>query len=201
MKGKATKIGDLEIYGSTPFIHKLVNNMRHTKKVIARGEDVYQDGIPVGTTFMGISKEVDNNQFIKFFDDGLRILFDLGKSDMKVFTYIMSLTMMKSDKINFSPAECIKTTGLSRASVVRSVINLANVEIIARTDMSNVYYINPTVFFKGDRMMIVREYRRKKNEDFEQKILHDSEGTVIEELSPTVTMIPKAVPKPEENEN
>jgi len=203
IENKATKIGDLEVYERTPFMDKLVNEMRNKKTILARGEQVFENGLPTGTTFLGITEEVDSNQFIKVFTVGLKMMFDLSKSDMKVFTYIMSLTMMKSDKINFIPAQCIKSSGLSRASVVRAVINLANAGIIAKTDVNNVYWINPTVFFRGDRMVLVREYRKKKSDDFQARIQQDGEfDGIVPETANSGLLIPQAAPpEPDNNED
>ena len=114
------------------------------------------------TLFIGVKKELDKEQFIKIFHSQLQVLFDLSKAALKLFSYIASATEFK-DRIIFDLEECKRYTGYKgKEAIYKGLAELLKADMIARTGASNIYFINPQIFYKGDRIVLVTEYRKKK---------------------------------------
>ncbi|RZK31742.1 MAG: hypothetical protein EOO61_17670 [Hymenobacter sp.] len=69
----------------------------------------------------------------------------------------------KSDKIEFLPDECLEHTKYkSVKQIYDGLASLLECKIIARGYNEYTYFINPLVFFNGDRVSFVRTYVKKK---------------------------------------
>jgi hypothetical protein len=111
--------------------------------------------------FIGIRKEVDSEQFVKIFVGQINTLFELTKAGRAVFTYILGVVTF-DDKIIFMLDQCQERTGYKSEAAVRAgLTELLQKEFIAKGPIPNVYYINPAIFYKGDRLVLMTEYRRK----------------------------------------
>lgn len=106
--------------------------------------------------------EVDNEQFSKLFLGNIQNFFDLGKTTIKVFCYIQTKLKPNSDQFIFYLDECKEYTKLSSASVYKGLAELLKNEFIARGKKDIVYYINPMIFFNGDRVVFAKAIRKKK---------------------------------------
>lgn len=117
-------------------------------------------------------KEVDNEQFVKLYADGVRAMFSLTVGATRVFQIVLSIYEQEPMHGGFS--QCVALTwlnggmlgkeiGMSEATFNRGMRELvANRFLSAR--MPGVYWINPTLICKGNRVMLVKEFRRK-NQD------------------------------------
>lgn len=47
------------------------------------------------------------------------------------------------------------------STVYRSITQLIEKKLLAKADMTGCYYINPQIFFKGDRIILLNEYIKK----------------------------------------
>ena len=112
--------------------------------------------------FIGIKKEVDKEEFVKIFHSQLQALFNLSKCALKVMSYFMSITKFH-DELLFDLEDCKSFTGYSsKESVFNGIAELLKNEIIARGRNPYRYYANPSIFYKGDRIVLVTEYRQKR---------------------------------------
>jgi len=93
---------------------------------------------------------------------------------------------MSGEKANVSIPDCKRMNGLTKRTIHRALIVLVERKIIARTQTSGVYWINPTLFFRGDRMVLAREYIKEKRR---------TNGEL--ETGEQTFMIPQAIPKTE----
>lgn len=110
----------------------------------------------------GRRKYVDGEDFVKIFVKEMEAIFDLSKSGQRVFTYMLS-KIKYDDHFIFNMEECLEKTGYkSRTPVFKSLTELIQKEFIAKTKNQFVYWINPKLFYKGDRLVVVREYRKAK---------------------------------------
>lgn len=115
-----------------------------------------------GTVAIKRVEEVDNETFIKIYIGQIRDLFSLKQNAMKVLSYIITITPINKDKIIFDIDECKAFTGYSSTTTITDGLSiLVENGIVARSEKSIVYYINPNIFFNGDRLILVNEYRRK----------------------------------------
>lgn len=114
------------------------------------------------TLFLAQRKQLDKEPFIKLFQTQLKALFGLTQAGVRVFGYFMEQSTFH-DKVEFNLQDCLEFTGYSsKDSVFRGLAELLDNQFIARTNKAYFYYINPQIFYKGDRIVLVTEYRRKK---------------------------------------
>ena len=113
---------------------------------------------------MGTNKYVDGEEFGKTFIKELHQIFDLSKASQRVFAYMLS--KVKYDHlIMIDMKECLQKTGYrSKGPIFKSVAELIQKEFIAKTKNQFVYWTNPKIFYKGDRLVVIREYRKAKKE-------------------------------------
>jgi len=145
----------------------------------------------MSTTFIATSEVVkDNYHFVKVFNKSLKRMFELNKSDMKVLSYLMSSTKMGVDKVILPIKDCIITTKLSDSAIRRSIVILIFKGFIARTSTMNLYWINTTRFFRGDRMVLVEEYVRADRAAKDHPELPDKPISAMYAASPLTVVIP-----------
>lgn len=159
-------ISNFEQFRENPFIPNLLFPRGNKNITIAKTDKAIMSRetgeIEENTLFIGVKKELDKDQFVKIFHSQLQVIFDLSKAALKVFGYIASVTEF-GDKILFDLEDCKNYTGYKGLEAIyKGISELLNAEMIARTKQSNVYFINPQVFYKGDRIVLVTEYRKKR---------------------------------------
>jgi hypothetical protein len=149
-----------------PFIDRLVVKTRGRKLTVARGSTLVnmETGEIEGLTEVSQIVEVDEGQFVKLFTKDLSIWFDLNKSAMRVFGALLA-TVQKEigrDLVFFDhTSEQTKEFGMSKQTFYRGVEELIEKGFIARHRSAGWYFINPTMFFNGNRARFVKEYRTK----------------------------------------
>ena len=75
----------------------------------------------------------------------------------------MLLKVGYDDRLIFDIEECLEKTGYgSKPPVFAGIGELLKNNFIAKTRNQFVYWINPKLFYKGDRLVVVREYRKAK---------------------------------------
>lgn len=114
-------------------------------------------------------KQVDDAEFVKVFGEGVKAMYGLTRTGMRVFQAI--LEEYQNTKMNGGFADSIylywfggglsgRSIGMSESTFHRGLKELLLNKFIApRT--ANLYWVNPALFFKGDRVALIREYRRK----------------------------------------
>lgn len=109
---------------------------------------------------------VDTEKFVKFYTENLKLFFNLNNSSIKVLSYLFNTLPINKDLIIFDMEECVKFTNLTIQSIYTSLTSLINYKFIARSKYTNMYYINPTIFFNGDRVAFIKTFRKKKAEEY-----------------------------------
>ena len=123
----------------------------------------------------GKRRYVDGEQFVKIFVKEMEVIFDLSKASQKVFAYMLS-KVRYDDLLILDIKECSERAGYkSKGPIFKSLAELIQKEFIAKTKNQFVYWINPKLFYKGDRLVIIREYRKAK-----EKVI-DNQTRVFEE--------------------
>lgn len=162
------RLKKLKEYDTNPFIKNL--NVPITPKMQSF---VSKDKAIINTTtgeidddvlLTGKRKFVDGEDFVKIFVKEMETIFDLNKSSQKVFTYMLS-KIKYDDHFIFNMKECLEKTGYkSRTPIFNSLLELIQKKFIAKTQNQFVYWINPKLFYKGDRLVVIREYRKAKQD-------------------------------------
>jgi len=112
------------------------------------------------TLVIGTSKTVDKEQFVKVYISQIELLFGLTKTALKVLSYIWDKQKF-GDTVIVDSNDCKNVVGFkSLTSVFTGITELLNADIIAKGEVANVYFTNPAVFYKGDRLLLVTEYKQ-----------------------------------------
>lgn len=115
-------------------------------------------------------EEKDDAEFVKVFGAGIAAMYDLTKTAQRVFQRV--LEQYQAEPMHKGYADSIQLTwfgeGLNGAAIDLSepTFNRGMRELLAKGFISprtpTVYWVNPALFFKGDRVLLVKEYRRRR---------------------------------------
>lgn len=176
---KGMSLKDFPTYEENPFLQNLrIPLVPKTHTYVGKNKiviDVMTGEVDDGTIVAARTKYIDGEDFVKIYTKEIRVLFELSKPTQVMFSYMLS-KVGYDDKIIFSMTDYQRETKYSRTTVFRSLKDLVIKEFISR-HMGFVYWINPKVFFKGDRLMILRDYRRAK----QQAIINSNQLSLFEE--------------------
>ncbi|MCB2411222.1 RepA protein [Hymenobacter lucidus] len=166
------KLSDFERNRTNPFLDKVLGEVQISRKYKAAtrtGESAMlqafdpNTGEVLGHTMFIRQIEVDEEKFAKLYLSQFESFWDLSKPAIRVFGYVLTKMKPKSDKIEFFIDECKEYTHYkSIKPIYAALASLIECEILARGYNENVYFINPLVFFNGDRVSFVRTYVKKK---------------------------------------
>lgn len=117
-------------------------------------------------------KTVDSDPFVKLFTAELDRFFDLTPTALRIVTVLIQnigkLRLGDGDQVYLTEAtlsETLTEHGLkppSSATYYRAMEELILKGFIAPSTKMPLYFINPAIFFNGDRVRFVTEIRRKK---------------------------------------
>lgn len=99
--------------------------------------------------------KVDEEQFTKLYPSRIKSLFNLGNAALRVFCYIQTKVQKDRDTFIFDIDTCEEFTGQSRPTIYRGLAELVKNEIIARGKYDFLYYVNPMIFFNGNRIVFI----------------------------------------------
>jgi hypothetical protein len=156
---------------TNPFIQAAIENIEVVKKrqfinTSNKAEIqmiVNDQGDTVGHSAFMRFIEVDEERFTKLYLSQFEAFWDLPKSAMRVFGYIMNQLKPKNDKFDFFIDDCQEYTKYkSLQPIYDGLTSLCENGIIARGYNENVYFINPLILFNGDRVTFAKTYIKKK---------------------------------------
>ena len=113
---------------------------------------------------------VDDAHFVKVFAEGIKQAFQLSRTEMRIFCLVLevyeqekmtggfadSITLFWfNDTLNGQPVD------MSDRTFQNGLKGLLNKDFLS-PKVRDQYWVNPTLFFKGDRVAFITEYRRKK---------------------------------------
>jgi hypothetical protein len=153
----------------SPFLDNLVFPTRRTTIALAKSQDKGLLDKVTGeiddTLFIATKRDLDKEEFVKIFQSELKTIFDLSKKALKVLSYFMNVSGF-GDELDFDIEDCLEFTGYSsKQTIVDSIVELLDKEIVARGKNPYKYYANPKIFYKGDRIVLISDYRLKKKGD------------------------------------
>jgi len=174
-----TDIRNLPQFKENPFIENAIEQIDEStvfKKRFVKGSKgveqtiINRDGEVTGHTAFLQQVEIDEDKFAKLYLSQFAAFWDLPKSAIKVFGYIMSELIPNKDYILFDIDEALEYTKYkSKLSVFEGLTKLCEAGILARTKRSTKYFINPLVVFNGNRVTFAKTYVRKRKKVIEDK--------------------------------
>jgi len=172
---KYTPLNKFPEYNENPFMESAIHEIsEHSvkKRVFIKGNKsisnqvINDNGEVVGHSAFLRTIEVDESQFVKLYLSRFAAFYELNKSSIKVFGYILTKCIIPNkDTFYIDFDEAKEITGYSSNNVIRAGLSsLVEQAIIARSTNPYKYYINPLIVFNGDRITFADSYikRRKK---------------------------------------
>lgn len=161
---KYLKVTSHEVNKQNPFIDDLLEvKVSDRKRIIAGKNPNYvinsDTGEITGTQVFAVSEKVDKEKFTKIYKQGLVGMFGLSKAGIKVFSFIASIVKPNKDEVIFDAEECKEFTGYkTHQPIMTGLSELISNNFIARSERHYKYYINPTMFFNGNRVAFIKMY-------------------------------------------
>ncbi len=162
-----------EAFKENPFIEKAIEDIkiiRKTQVMRSKNRDEIQmivnsDSEVVGHTAFMKFVEVDEEKFAKLYLSQFTAFWELPKSAIRVFGFIINILKPKKDEFYLEMNKCIEYTQYKHPKdVLSGLSSLIECGIIARSDSHFKYFINPLVVFNGDRVTFAKTYIKKKTE-------------------------------------
>lgn len=126
-------------------------------------------GEVIGKTVIHTIEERDEEQFVKVFAEGVRAAFDLSKTAARVFNAVLSeyqasrMTGGYADHLTlffFNDGLNGRAIDMSEKSFQRGLKELLGKGFLS-PKAPNQFWVNPALFFKGDRVAFLKEYRMR----------------------------------------
>lgn len=164
------KLTQFETHKENPFLiqalEQVNNKTKKKRKYFSASksmcEVVNSDGEIEGYQAFFKQIEVDEEQFTKLYTSQLKSLFQLGNGAIRVFAYIQTKVKPNSDTFLFDLEKCGEYTSLSVSTIYKGLAELVKNEFIARSKYDFLYYINPLIFFNGDRIVFAKAIQKKR---------------------------------------
>lgn len=176
-------------YELNPFIGEVLSTLKETvqtKKEFVQGNKTVSNtiintasGETTGETALIRFKKVDTEQFTKLYSAKIKNFFAMPTCANLVFEYILNNLKKDQDQIYLYDNEIVNYTKQSSRSCLRGTQWLLENSILARTIRPYWFFINPTLFFNGDRMALIEIYERE-NKELDQKPLESNQNFLKE---------------------
>lgn len=124
----------------------------------------------LGVSAIRLVEEKDDAEFVKVFAAGVAASYELTKTAQRVFQVVLDqyqrTPMSKgfADYVNlfwFGDGIEGRDVGMSEFTFKRGLRELLDKRFLYPKDSAS-FWTNPALFFKGDRVMFIKEYRRRK---------------------------------------
>lgn len=158
---------DAPRYQANPFMGEVHIKRGSKKLTVGRaGALVNTDTGEINATEISMIKQVDRTEFVKLFAEGVKRFFELSPSGAKLLAYVLKVVqeVPGTDRISLHFMDYMERfpgdqTGMKKTTFYRGFTELLSKGFIAQSVVPNLYYINPKLFFNGDRAKFVTEYR------------------------------------------
>jgi len=140
-----------------------------TKRIsVSGGMHVSDKGESVAHSGIHVVREIDESEFMKVYTKNIKSIFDLKPSTQRVLQYLLVelqktpnadaiyLAWLDADKY-FSEQD----VNISRSSFQRSMKELLLKGFLAESTRVSMFWFNPNLFFNGNRMTFVNEFKKK----------------------------------------
>lgn len=181
-------------FSKNPFMQTTTVRTRSSRTTVAPGGTIVDmaTGEHLGTTEIAQVKQVDNASFVKVFVSEIKAFFELNQAAYRLLQIVFALTTdhIGLDRVYMNPETLPKNLPvISKTVFYRALSELLDKKFLARVEgESHWYFINPSLFFNGDRVRFVREYRRVSKTDGQQLGLPGIEDEPIQTVEPTQTI-------------
>ena len=124
-------------------------------------------GEVIASSIIHTIEETDEQHFVKVFADGVKAAYDLNRTAYRVFQAV--LTAYQKSKMTGGYSDTVtlfffddglngNAIGMSEKSFQRGLKDLISKSFL-KPKVPNQFWVNPALFFKGDRVAFLREYK------------------------------------------
>lgn len=143
---------------------------------VSGGKHINSDGESIEHSGIHVVKKVDENEFLKIYTKNIKSIFDLKPTTQRVLQYLM-VELQKTPNADgvylawvgaeayFSEANI----NVSRSSFQRALREMIEKGFIAESTKPYLFWFNPNLFFNGNRMTFVHEFRKQNIEKVQNK--------------------------------
>jgi hypothetical protein len=168
----------LEVYKTNPYIveAKVKQVIKSRPRVAFRdkGEEVVntKTGEIFGNEHKNVvvqHERVDRAKFVRIYVEEISRMANLPQYAWKLFHYILANLGVKKDEVYIHSEVVLEWCGWTRPNQLqKALICLAKKGFIAKSNKPYWWYINPSIFFNGDRAAFIRLYEvdNQKQIDF-----------------------------------
>lgn len=155
-------------YPENPFWDSTTVKIGKKKITVGGGTHVSNSGGAIEHSGIHIVKETDQEEFLKIYTKNIKSIFDLKPTTQRVLQYLMA-ELQKTPNVDAIYLAWIgveeyfshEQVNVSRPSFQRALKELLEKGFIAESTRPSMFWFNPNLFFNGDRMTFIHEYRRK----------------------------------------
>jgi hypothetical protein len=189
------------VYLSNPSVKQLDIELKtkKCKKFVNGNKSLYildastgeQTAAQSGATFIE-EKVVDTEQFIKFYTQGIDELMNLTGAGLKVFKLVYMLMIDNHNKdlfiLDFKALVARKLWNWSQTTFISGVNELLAKQILFKAIEMSSYFVNVKFFFNGDRINIVKSYKLKQADmfddipEYKQPLLQTAKDFITDKL-------------------
>lgn len=174
--------------------HGITVRKKHVRTGIKQDLADIQTGEVVASSMIHTIEEIDDTEFVKVFAAGVRAIYDLSRTASRVFQVILQRYQAEPMSGGFADSVYIawfdgglsgQNIGMSEDTFQRGLKELLAKGFVAPRQ-PNLFWVNPSLFFKGDRALFLKEYRRKRRVEGEttKQIDPDPRQTELPGLEP-----------------
>jgi hypothetical protein len=181
-KSYYTKRTDVVSHKINPWVSELAHTIKKGSRVTGFASARHQlvntaTGEYAGDmAVVGVQKVVDKEEFVKFFGAGIVEVFELSKPAKDLFRTILHTYLDQKNQpdqvyINYEIITDEYNYDKSRPTFNNGMNELCVKGFLAPVEKrEHMFWVNPHLFYKGDRIRIVREYVRQGTEAHKQLV-------------------------------
>jgi hypothetical protein len=123
--------------------------------------------------------EVEQNEFVKLYAEGVAALMGLKSPGKKVFQIVYNQLFGKEGKdrteivLNYELLSDDEKKGISKRTFINGINELIQNKFIAESVVASFYFINTAYIYNGNRLAVVKEYIIKKHKKFTERTLEE----------------------------
>lgn len=155
-----------------PLLEPTTVTMKRRFVSTGRGQDLLDPttGVISGTSIIKVVEERDDAEFVKVFAEGVKASFGLSRTGARVFQAVLDAYQREAMTGGFADSVRLYWFGdgldgraidMSEKTFQRGLKELLQKKFLAARTQE-LFWVNPGLFFKGDRVAFVKEYRRRK---------------------------------------
>jgi hypothetical protein len=157
--------------------HEIRVRHRHIKTGLRRDLTDTQTGEITAAAVVHTIEEKDDAEFVKVFAAGISATYELTKTAQKTFQAVLDEYQRTPMSGGFADTLYLawmdgglsgRDVGISEKTFQRGLKELLSKGFLAPRSPS-AFWVNPSLFFKGDRVLFLREYRRKVSSEDQRK--------------------------------